>query len=222
MSTERQKLREDLTRRLLTLAGIVVIVGAVMALLWAAGIFGSKTGDVEAALLVKTPPPPGDLADLPVEAKKGAVAPDFEFSDLDGKRHRLSDFRGHPVYLNFWATWCRPCRREMPDIQELLDLHGESDGLVVIGLNRGEGLEQVKDYLAGIERLDGTMGIDFTVNGMDPSDVIFPEYRGLGTPTSVFIDKDGVVRFTWTGLLKLAEMEAAFQETVTASAVSGG
>ena len=150
------------------------------------------------------------------------LAPDFTLHDLKGKRYTLHELRGQVVIINFWATWCRPCRREMPDIQELLDLHGESDGLVVIGLNRGEGLEQVKDYLAGIERLDGTMGIDFTVNGMDPSDVVFPEYRGLGTPTSVFIDKDGVVRFTWTGLLKLAEMEAAFQETVTASAVSGG
>lgn len=210
----------ELRRRLTTLAGVTVIVGAVIALLWVGGFFGSSSGDVEAAQLVETPLPAGELVNLPVEAKKDAIAPDFEFSDFGGGRHRLSDFRGQPVFLNFWATWCPPCRQEIPDIQELLDRH-ESDGLVVIALNRGEGLDDAKAFLDDVERLDGTKGVELTVEAVDPTDVLFDEYRGLGMPTSVFIDKDGVIRFTRAGLLSLAEMEAAFQDTVTASA-SGG
>jgi len=220
-------LKGDLGRRLVTLVAVAAVVGGVLAVLAVAGVLGKReAGSTEegvaiaAAQMVEPPPSPGELAKLAVEARKGAIAPDFEFSDLEGERHRLSDFRGHPVYLNFWASWCRPCRTEMADIQELLDRHGDSDGLVVIALNRAEGLDKVKSYLADIERLDGSRGVSFTVSGLDPSDAVFPAYRGLGMPTSIFIDKDGVIRFAWTGLLRLAEMEAAFQDTVAAA--SGG
>jgi thiol-disulfide isomerase/thioredoxin len=62
--------------------------------------------------------------DLPVGPEVGQRAPDFQLSDLDGNIHRLSDLRGQRVLLNFWATWCPPCRAEMPAIQEFVDAHG--------------------------------------------------------------------------------------------------
>jgi thiol-disulfide isomerase/thioredoxin len=209
--------QRGLGQRLLTLAAVAVVVGGVLALLAAVGIFGGGNGGVEAARLVETPRPTGQLANLAVEASKGSLAPDFEFSDFDGNRHRLSDYRGHPVYLNIWATWCAPCREELPDMQELQDRHSEGERLVVIALNRAESLDQARSFLESIQRGDGGRGVTFTVDGLDPTDQVFPAYRGLGMPTSVFIDEDGVVRFTWTGLLRLTDMEAALQETVGAA-----
>lgn len=207
----------ELRRRLITLLAVSAVVSAVLALLAVAGIFSDGTGDVVAAKVVETPDSPAKPGGLSVEAKVGSLAPDFEFSDFDGDRHRLSDFRGRPVYLNFWATWCGPCREELPDIQELLERHGDADGLAVIVLNRGESLSKARSFLDGITRHDGSKGVSFTVHGLDPDSTVFRAYRGLGMPTSVFIDKDGVVRFVWTGLLSLSEMEAALQKTVEAS-----
>jgi len=210
----------ELRRRLLTLLAVTAVVSSVIAVLAVAGIFSDGTGDIVAAKVVETPDSPAKPGGLSVEAKVGSLAPNFEFSDFDGDRHQLSDFRGRPVYLNFWATWCGPCREELPDMQELLERHGDADGLAVIALNRGEPLSRAQSFLKGISRLDGGKGVTFTVNGLDPDSTVFRAYRGVGMPTSVFIDKDGVVRFVWTGLLRLSEMEAALQETIEASSAS--
>ena len=210
----------DLRRRLVTLLAVTAVVSSVIAVLAVAGIFSDGTGDVVAAKVVETPDSPAKPGGLSVEAKVGSLAPDFEFSDFDGDRHRLSDFRGRPVYLNFWATWCGPCRAELPDMQELLERHGDADGLAVIALNRGESLSKARTFLNDITRSDGGKGVAFTVNGLDPDGTVFRAYRSLGMPTSVFIDEDGVVRSVWTGLLSLAEMEATLRETIEASSAS--
>lgn len=207
----------DLRRRLVTLVAVAAVVSSVIAVLAVAGIFSDGTGDVVAAKVVETPDSPAKPGGLSVEAKVGSLAPDFEFSDFDGDRHRLSDFRGRPVYLNFWATWCGPCRAELPDMQELLERHGDADGLAVIALNRGEPLSRAQSFLEDITRLDGGKGVTFTVNGLDPDSSVFRAYRGVGMPTSVFIDEDGVVRFVWIGLLRLSQMEDALQDTIEAS-----
>ena len=211
---------KDLRRRLLTLLAVTAIVASVIAIPATAGIFSDGTGDIVAAEVVETPDSPTKPGELSVEAKVGALAPNFEFSDFDGDRHQLSDFRGRPVYLNFWATWCGPCREELPDMQELLDRHGDADGLAVIALNRGESLGTAQSFLEDITRLDGGKGVTFTVNGLDPDSSVFRAYRGVGMPTSVFIDEDGVVRFVWIGLLRLSEMEDALRDTIEASSAS--
>ena len=64
----------------------------------------------------------------------GKPAPDFSLSDLDDKPYRLSEFRGKVVFLNFWATWCKPCREEMPSM-EILNKNFEKDGLVILAVS---------------------------------------------------------------------------------------
>ena len=216
----------DLRARLTALAGLVVIVGGTALVLFLAGVLGGEGGGeteggvaIQNAQVLAPPPAPGH-GDLGIAPKVGSLAPDFEISDYSGVRHRLSSFRGRPVYLNFWATWCVPCQAELPDMQELLDRH--EDELVIITVNRREPLERARTYFQNIEKLNGEPGISFSVNGLDPDDTLYQEYRGLGMPVSVFIDADGVVTRVNNGLIRLPQMEEAVAEAMTSAAPSGG
>jgi thiol-disulfide isomerase/thioredoxin len=196
--------------RLVALAGLVVIVGVSALILSAAGILGNQGGGegIEDVQLLDVEAPPG----LEVGTDPGNVALDFEISDFEGNRHRLSDFRGSAVYVNFWATWCIPCQIEMPHIQELLDQN--EDDLVVITVNRREPLDRAVSFLDGLERMDGGRGVSFTVNGMDPDDTLYRSYRALGMPASVFIDPDGVITGFVNGLILLPQMEELLAEAL--------
>jgi thiol-disulfide isomerase/thioredoxin len=214
-------LSEGLQRRLISLAGLVAIVGAAALVLWAAGVLGGQGGGatesgarIESVELVEAPPVAGEDG-LAVEPKEGSIAPDFIISDLEGERHRLSDFRGRPVYVNFWATWCIPCQRELPEIQELQDRHEGS--LVVIAVNRREPLSLAKDYWENIPKLNGEPGLDLAVNGLDPDDTLYDEYRALGMPVSVFIDARGKVTRVYNGIIDLATMEESYAASVAAA-----
>ncbi len=198
----------DLRKRLTALAGVVAIVGAVVVLLSVGGLLGNQGGGegIEDALVLETSPAAG-LTGLDVGPQVGKLAPDFEISDFDGDRHRLSDFRGKTVYVSFWASWCGPCRRELPDIQKLQERH--PDDLVVIAVNRAEPLSRARGFLEDLTRADGGKGVSFSVNGVDPDDTLYDEYRGLGMPVSIFIDPDGVVTEVHNGLILLEQMEDA-------------
>ena len=201
----------DLKRRLKALAGLVVIVGSAMLVLAFLGVLGNQAGGegIEDALLLDTSPAPGRPG-LDVGPKAGKLARNFEVSDFDGNRHRLEDFRGDVVYVTFWASWCGPCKRELPDIQELQGRH--PDDLVVIALNRAEPLGRAQAFLDDLTSSDGERGITFPVNGLDPDDTLYDAFRGLGMPVSVFIDPDGVVTQVHNGLITLEQMEEAFAE----------
>ena len=201
----------DLRKRLVTLAALSTVVGAALAGLAVVGVLGNQGGGegIEDALLLNTVAPAG-LADLDVGPKEGKLAPDFEISDFDGSRHRLSDFRGKTVYVTFWASWCGPCKRELPDIEKLQARH--PDDVVVIAVNRAEPLGRARSFLDDLTRSDGGKGVSFPVNGIDPDDTLYDEYRGLGMPVSVFIDPDGVVTQVHNGLILLEQMEEAVAE----------
>jgi thiol-disulfide isomerase/thioredoxin len=190
-------------QRLLALAGLIAIVGAVIGVLFVVGLVGNQ-GEGEAVALVDTPPAEGQGLDVGPEA--GKLAPDFEISDYDGDRYRLSDFRGQIVYLNFWATWCVPCRDELPDIA-LLD--EENDDLVVITVARREPIGDARGFFDSLPNLQGEEGVTFDVNGLDPDDTLFERYRGIGMPTSIIIGPDGVVSRRADGQISLDDMREA-------------
>ncbi len=207
---------QNIRRRLAALAGLVVIVGGAVAALLAAGLLGNQGGGqgIESVLLVG-PPPANGRPGLDVGPEPGKLAPDFEISAFDGSRHRLSDFRGKVVYVNFWATWCIPCQVELPDMEELQAQH--SDELTVIAVNRREPLDRASAYFRNLTTNDGGRGVSFTVNGIDPDDALYREYRALGMPASFFIDANGVVTRVFNGLIRLPQME----EALTAALQSG-
>jgi peroxiredoxin len=119
------------------------------------------------------------------DARVGSPAPDFELDDLDGNRVKLSDLRGRPVVLNFWATWCGPCRVEMPAIEQVYQTYREQ-GVVVLGVDVQEPPAKVSEFVK-----NGNFSWRFA---LDSRGEVMRQYRVVGLPTSVFIDKDGVFR----------------------------
>lgn len=122
----------------------------------------------------------------------GHPAPDFTLSDVQGHPVALSDFKGQPVIINFWATWCGPCRVEMPHLQAAYENHHQN-GLVVLGVNLTERDDPraVPDFLA-------EFGLTFPVV-LDHSGQVAELYRVLGQPASVFIDQEGMIHQVFQG-----------------------
>jgi thiol-disulfide isomerase/thioredoxin len=208
-----------LRQRLFALGGVVAIVAVAVVALATVGLVGNQGGGegIEDAL-VFDPPRAASQSDLDVGPSIGKLAPDFEISDFDGTRYVLSDFRGKPVYVNFWATWCIPCQVELPEMQVLQDRHG--DDLAVISINRREPLDRAESYFKNIPLEDGSSGLDFTVDGSDPDDTLYSEYRALGMPASFFIDRNGVVTQVFNGLISLERMEASVAEAAAVTVLT--
>ena len=202
-----------LRKRLIALAGVVGIVAVAVVLLSSAGVLGNQGGGegIEQVTLLDPPEVPGQ-SDLSVGPEQGKLAPDFEISALDGSRHRLSDFRGKAVLVNFWATWCLFCTAEMPDLQQADLNHGEN--LVILSVNRREPVGAARDYLRNITRADGGKGVSFDVNALDPDDTLYREYRALGMPATFFIDPDGVIKHIANGPVFLEQLEDALLDTL--------
>ena len=149
------------------------------------------------------------------EAEELVLPPaiDFTLKDQFGNIHTLSDYKGKTVFLNFWATWCPPCRREMPDIQniyETYDTEGE-DGLIVLGIaapNMGsEGSEEeITQFLE-------ENGYTYPVV-MDTTGEIFSAYGITSFPTTFMIDRDGNVFGYASGQLSQSMMESIIQQTM--------
>lgn len=198
------------------LGGAVVALGVGLIVLWQIGVF-SSAGDAEiaddAGRVVQLQPADVSvdtvaLAGLSVGLREGDVAPDFEFSAFDGTRMRLSDFRGRPVFLNFWATWCGPCRAELPAMEVKLREHS-SDALAVLGVNTGERIETAERFL-------GKLDVELTAYAYDPAGAVAGRYSVPGMPTSYFIDADGVI----TGVYALALSDSLMEDAIV-QAIAG-
>jgi peroxiredoxin len=142
----------------------------------------------------RSPPDTGGLSYGVVQEGKANVghpAPDFTLDLAGGGSTSLSAFGGQPVVLNFFATWCTPCRVEMPHLQAAYERHRD-EGLVVLGLDVQESPEVVPPFLA-------ELGLDFPVM-LDVSGDITRLYRVRSMPTTYFIGADGVVAHIWPGM----------------------
>ena len=120
----------------------------------------------------------------------GKPAPDFQLPNLEGQVVSLSDFRGKPVLLNFWATWCSPCRFEMPFIQSIFEESSDT-GLVILAVNIGETPSRVRDFIQ-------SGNFSFLVL-LDTNQDVALEYNIRGIPTTFFIDKEGVIQVIKVG-----------------------
>jgi thiol-disulfide isomerase/thioredoxin len=122
-------------------------------------------------------------------AEEGRAAPDFVLRTPEGGTLRLSDLQGSPVLVNFWASWCAPCRKEMPEIVRAYDAHRD-DGLVVVAVNLQENASIVSDFME-------EFGMDFPVV-IDRTGQVGDTWRIggpiEGIPSSYFIDDGGIVQ----------------------------
>ncbi|MDQ3705217.1 MAG: redoxin domain-containing protein [Chloroflexota bacterium] len=127
-----------------------------------------------------------------VRARVGSIAPDFELRDINtGQMVKLTELRGRPVWINFWASWCPPCAEEMPEMQKLYDQYRHSD-LALLGIDVQESEEAVRKFTDG--KFDWTFLIDADGKVVD-------RYMVGGLPTHFFIDKTGVIRAIYLGAL---------------------
>lgn len=113
----------------------------------------------------------------------GEKAPDFELMTLDGKTVKLSDYRGKKVVLNFWATWCPPCKAEMPDIQKFYN--ETDDNVEILAINI--------DPQYDVKKFVREANVTFPVL-LDSKDEVNNLYRILTIPTTYFIDGEGIIR----------------------------
>ena len=148
----------------------------------------SSTGSDKGLGIVDLPPGKNSTGPAPA-AEVGRVAPDFVLEGLDGSQVRLSDLQGHPLLVNFWASWCIPCREETPGLIQAYE-QNRKDGLLVVGINLQEAPERARQFAN-----------DFSINYpvvLDRKGQVARAWRiggpMQGLPVSYFIDGQGIVR----------------------------
>ena len=147
---------------------LVVIVGALAVLALAFGVVWMQSSKYEPLVV-------------------GMNAPDFNLPDLQGKGQRLSDYRGKVIFLNFWATWCKPCKEEMPSMQVLWDnLKKEDFVMLAISMDR---VTTKKDIPPFVENMKLTFPVLTDSWGQTDN-----RYKLMGVPETYIIDQDGVLR----------------------------
>jgi thiol-disulfide isomerase/thioredoxin len=147
----------------------------------------------------------GGRQEAAVGINVGEIAPDFTLLDLEGKEVRLGEFRGKVVFVNFWATWCPPCRAEMPDIESLYQEHKDK-GLVVIGIDISESEATVRQF---VQR--GGYSWTFV---LDSDGAVAASYNIRAIPTSFFIDREGVIQAVNIGAMTKKGIEATLAEVI--------
>jgi peroxiredoxin len=156
--------------RLARIAAIIISLAAIAAAVWA-------------IIQALQPEPAGEQA-ASGTIVIGAEAPDFEAANTEGQKVRLSDYRGQMVLINFWASWCKPCVREMPLINEVYQ--GSGDGTAVLFVNVGDSKGTITEYME-------TQKYSFPVI-IDVTGRISGHYGITGLPATIIVDKDGTIR----------------------------
>lgn len=134
--------------------------------------------------------------------RKGELAPDFELTTLDGETVKLSDYKGQRVMLNFWATWCPPCRAEMPDMQKFQS-DKDVQVLAVNLLETESSPDKVQEF---IDELKLTLTVP-----LDEVSAVSNEYEIMAYPTSFMIDSNGRIQFIVMGALNYDYMVQQFE-----------
>ncbi|NLG71452.1 MAG: TlpA family protein disulfide reductase [Chloroflexi bacterium] len=129
-------------------------------------------------------------------------APPFELQSLAGETYRLEDLHGQPVVVNFWATWCAPCRLEMPLLDSYQAQYG--DQLTILAVN----FDEPQDL---VQRFVDELGLTLPVL-LDPGGKVVNQYRVRGYPTTVFIDAEGVIRYQHMGQLEERQLARYLEE----------
>ncbi len=147
--------------------------------------------------ILRNRPQASELSTVPIKIR--APAPQLTLKDIQGVSRSLADYRGQVVLVNLWATWCPPCKEEMPTLQGFYDAHKE-DGFVIIAINDGDPkadvLKFVEDY-----------ALTFPV-WLDPTYIATEKaFNTLNLPTSFVIDREGTIQLTWVGGISAQMLE---------------
>lgn len=170
---------------IVTLLSLVIIIGGGMLL------YRNLQGSVDLDA----------LASQPAETVSENAAPDFAVTDPEGNEVKLSDFVGRPVVVNFWASWCGPCKSEMPHFQAAYEEYGEQIAFLMVNMSSYFG-----DTQADAEAVLSDGGYTFPVY-YDTKAECAMNYGVTGIPVSLFIDKNGNLVSSKTGMLTQADLQ---------------
>jgi len=146
----------------------------------------------------------GIVACASVPARAGEAAPEFTLHTVDGKSYRMSELRGRPVIIDFWASWCAPCKSSMPHLSAIQSRY-RNRGLVVLGLSTDDDDPRVVRHFA--DRL----GVTFSLATAD--DHVLDEFGPIrGLPTTVYISRQGQIVRRVTGYIDAETMESYAKE----------
>ena len=210
------KAHQNVVRYTVKLGAVLLIVMGILTLTGATGsisadlaaVSGTTAQEEPAAEQEDTTGAQEESGEIPV-----VPAPDFTLTDQYGETHTLSDYQGQTVFLNFWATWCGPCKMEMPDIQALYEAWDENAGdLVVLGV-AGPGIGQegsAEDIAAFLEENGYTYPVV-----MDDTGALFYQYGISAYPTTFMIDTEGNVFGYVQGAVSREVMDDIVQQTMT-------
>jgi peroxiredoxin len=149
-------------------------------------------------------PPDAEGAEL-----RGKAAPAFTLTDVSGKKISLAEFKGHPVVVNFWATWCGPCKLEMPWFQEFSSKY-KDQGLEVLGLSQDDGASR-QDVADAAKKI----GVSYPI--LMPDEKVAKQYGGVDyLPETFYIDRAGKVVEVTAGAPSKDQMEALIEKTIAA------
>ena len=200
----------NVVRYTVKIGAILLIIMGLLTITGFMNSISNSLGDAENSSISKN----NQNDDQGQQIEQTITAPNFTLTDQNGKEHTLSDYQGKTVFLNFWATWCQPCKSEMPDIQKLYEKYGSNQGdLIVLGIATpnlgGEGsIEEINTFLAD-------NGYTFPVV-MDETGNVLAQYAINAFPTTFMIDKNGNVFGYVSGALTQEMMESIVQQTMEA------
>ena len=209
------KAHQSVVRYTVKIGAVLLIV---MGILTLTGATGTISADLAAVSGTTQEEPAAEQEDTTgAQEESGEIpvvpAPDFTLTDQYGETHTLSDYQGQTVFLNFWATWCGPCKMEMPDIQALYEAWDENAGdLVVLGV-AGPGIGQegsAEDIAAFLEENGYTYPVV-----MDDTGALFYQYGISAYPTTFMIDTEGNVFGYVQGAVSREVMDDIVQQTMT-------
>ncbi len=167
----------------------LILVG--LGLVWLLGGCGEEPTITISGTAGPKPVDSGLVTGGPVEGRAaiGQVAPDFSWTESGAVKSSLTKLKGQPVVVNWWASWCEPCRTEMPLLSEVAQSKAKTErGLIVIGVNLKESEAEVRDYTTRYRITDGLRLV------RDEQAALSLAYSVRGLPQTVFIDRDGFIR----------------------------
>ncbi len=182
---KRRRVRERQNKLIRAAAGIaLIVVGVGLAI-----FLLSRPNSSDAAVAE-------DLSVLP--ATVHYAAPALELKDIHGTSASLADYRGRVVLVNNWATWCPPCKAELPTLESYYEDHAQ-EGFTVIGIEAGESQQDVQPFVQAFR-------INFPI-WLDPQRASMEAFRNQNLPSSYVLDRSGMIRYAWTGEISRAMLE---------------
>ncbi|MNM59509.1 Thiol-disulfide oxidoreductase ResA [compost metagenome] len=138
--------------------------------------------------------------------KPGAAAPSFTLTGLDGKTYQVGGKRDKPLLVNFWASWCDPCKEEAPDLVKMADKYSQSLDVYSVNVTMYDQLSKAKEFVQQYK-------MTFPVL-LDEKEVAYRKYNGVAFPTNVLIDRNGVIQDVIIGTLSAEQLERKLEDLV--------